>query len=128
MFVRFVVTERHATSLQQRGVFSALYQLQRDDQLAGHEKAWFAEAETWFNDHLEPPDRFQLSKRPGAPHAAITWLKASAVEHVRRMRDLVALLQHKDTQVEELTTDRPGYIVYEDEHQVAAVPFAKDTF
>ena len=30
----------------------------------------------------------------------------------------------KDVVVEELKTDRPGYIVFEDEFQVAAIPFA----
>ncbi|HZS57690.1 MAG TPA: hypothetical protein VFA43_00370 [Gemmatimonadaceae bacterium] len=41
------------------------------------------------------------------------------------MRQLVTLLEHKDVAVEELRTDKPGYIVYEDEHQVAAVPFSE---
>ena len=28
----------------------------------------------------------------------------------------------------ELRTEKPGYIVYEDEHQVAAMPFAQEAF
>jgi hypothetical protein len=44
---------------------------------------------------------------------SITWLKASATEHVTRMRELVALLEHKAIAVEELRTERPGYVVYE---------------
>lgn len=44
------------------------------------------------------------------------------------MRELVALLEHKAIVVEELRTDRPGYVVYEDEHRVAAVPFGAETF
>jgi hypothetical protein len=43
------------------------------------------------------------------------------------MRELVALLVHKDVPVEELRTERPGYIVYEDEHQIAAEPFMQET-
>jgi hypothetical protein len=43
------------------------------------------------------------------------------------MRELAAFLDNKDVHVEELMTERPGYTVYEDEHQVAAVPFAKET-
>jgi hypothetical protein len=128
MFVRFAVADVAESSQQQLGVFTALYRLEREGRLGADEEVWFAEAETWFNEHLRAPDRLTLSKRPGAPRVAITWLKASAVEHVRRMRELVALLRHKDIHVDEFTSDRPGYVVYEDDHQVAAVPFAKETF
>jgi hypothetical protein len=34
-------------------------------------------------------------------------------------------LEDKDIGVRELRTERPGYILYEDEHQVAAMPFAE---
>lgn len=53
-------------------------------------------------------------------------MRMSATEHVSRMRE-VTLLEHKDLAVKELRTDRPGYIVYEDEHQVAAIPFGSET-
>jgi len=43
------------------------------------------------------------------------------------MHQLCALLKHKDIQVEILRTDRPGYIVYEDEFQVATIPFSRST-
>jgi hypothetical protein len=43
------------------------------------------------------------------------------------MRELVALLEHKSLAVEELRTERPGYLVYEDEYQVAAMPFEGET-
>jgi hypothetical protein len=43
------------------------------------------------------------------------------------MRELVALLEHKAIALEELRTERPGYVVYEDEFQVAAMPFGSDT-
>jgi hypothetical protein len=59
---------------------------------------------------------------------AISWFKLSATEHVSRMRELVALLEHKDIAVEEFRTDKPGYIVYDDAHQVAAIPFTNETF
>jgi len=74
---------------------------------------------------LKRPARLTWSGRPNATERAVTWLKMGAVEHVSRMRQLVTLLEHKDVAVEELRTDKPGYIVYEDEHQVAAVPFSE---
>jgi hypothetical protein len=43
------------------------------------------------------------------------------------LEDARALLP-KDIAVEEFRTDKPGYIVYEDAHQVAAIPFTNETF
>jgi hypothetical protein len=123
MYVRFVTGQRNAQSDQPNGVFSVLYDLESNGELADHELSWFRELESWFNQHLARPERLSWSARPNAPERAITWLKISASEHVQRMRELASLLEHKDIPVQELRTDRPGYIIYEDEYQVAAVPF-----
>ena len=128
MFIRFVVSERDASSDQAQGIFSAVYELERQGELLPHEKVWLTELESWFNERLRRPDRLAWSSRPNAPERAITWLKLSATEHVSRMRELVAFLEHKDIVVTELRTEKPGYVVYEDEHQVAAMPFPRETF
>jgi hypothetical protein len=127
-FIRFAVAARNEHSDQQQGVFQALYTLKRAGALLPHEEDWFKEITRWFDENLERPSRLAWSSRPNAPERAITWLKLSATEHVSRMRELVALLEHKDIAVEEFRTDKPGYIVYEDAHQVAAIPFTNETF
>src|SRR5687767_12415865 len=128
MFVRFVVAERHPDSLQDRGIVSALYDLEKRGELLPHEITWFHDVERWLDQHLPRPSRFSRSKRPGAPSLAISWLRLSAGEHLRRMRELVHLLEHKGVPVTELRTERPGHVVYEDDHQVAAIPFPRETF
>jgi hypothetical protein len=40
------------------------------------------------------------------------------------MREMVALLKHHDVPVQMIKAARPGYIVYEDNFQIVAVPFA----
>ena len=128
MYVRFVVAERDESSQQLKGVFTALYDLEERGELAAHEAEWFRTAERWFNRHLRRPRRLAWSSRPNAPERAISWLKLSAAEHVSRLRELVTLLEHKDVPVQEFRTEKPGYIVYEDDHQVAAIPFGRETF
>jgi hypothetical protein len=103
------------------GLFTILYRLEKAGRLAEYESVWFEEQERWFNEHLAKPEPLQDPK-------AILWFKASALEHIGRMRALAALLEHKDTHVDVVESDRPGYVIYEDEHQVAAVPFARETF
>ena len=83
----------------------------------------FTEVEGWLNAHLERPTRLSSSKKPDAKKIAITWMQLSATEHVAKLRDLARILTEKGVPVEEVRTQKPGDVVYEDEHQVAAIPF-----
>ena len=122
-YIRFVTAELHPKSGQPMGVFSALYKLEDDGQLEEHELTWLHAIEKWFNKNLKAPKRVLGSRRRNSPDRAVSWFRASAVEHVTRMHELCALLRHKDVLVEVLQTTQPGYIVYEDEFQVATIPF-----
>ena len=53
------------------------------------------------------------------------WFKPAAREHILRIRDIVAILENHGVTTKMLVTRRPGYVVYEDEHQVAAIPFRR---
>ena len=128
MYLRFVVSERDENSDHEAGIFSALYALERRGELDVGEIAWFREAEAWLNANLPRPDRFAWSARPNAPERAISWLKSTAGQHVSRVRELVSLLEHKGIAVSELRTEKPGYVLYEDEHQVVAMPFSRETY
>lgn len=128
MFVRFVTSNRDGVSDQREGIFTALYALERAHELQPHGLAWSTEIEAWFDKNLRRPASFNWSSRPNAPTRAVTWLKVSAAEHVSKMRELAQLLEYKDIAVEELRTLKPGYIVYEDDYQVAAIPFTGETF
>ena len=80
----------------------------------------------WFSDNLEKPERF--SRKRNSYHRdqrAIAWFKDTAAEHLRRIRELVSILEAHGRPVSMLTSARPGYVVYEDEHQVVAEPFAE---
>jgi hypothetical protein len=127
-FIRFAVAARDRQSDQQQGVFQALYVLERAGALLPYESEWFAGIERWFNANLKRPKRLAWSSRPNASNRAISWLKLSATEHVAHMREIVTLLEHKDIAVEEFRTDKPGYIVFEDDYQIAAIPFTNETF
>jgi predicted deacetylase len=128
MFLRFVVTERHTRSDREMGIFSALYDLEDRGELRAGEIEWFRESERWLNKHLRRPSRLAWSSRPNAPERAISWFRDTAIEHVSRVRALCDLLEHKGIAVTELRTEKPGYVVYQDEYQVVAMPFASETF
>ena len=82
---------------------------------------------SWFKDNLAVPQRFNRSKSNGYYRrrtAGISWLKPTATEHIDKMRALVAILENNGYyRVSEIPTERPGYVIFEDDHQVIAEPF-----
>jgi hypothetical protein len=126
VYVRFVVDEIDPNSGVERGIVQAMFRLWRSGALSAHEEAWWAEIRAWLDVDLDEPDRLARSRRPGANACAISWFKASATGHIVRARELASLLAQHDIRSRMLTTERPGYIVYEDEFQIAAEPFRRE--
>jgi hypothetical protein len=89
------------------------------------EETRLAEALRWFDAHLEKPDRFARSRRPHREAKAICWFKPGAAEHLARIREVQHILDSYGIFVEAITSRRPGYVVYEDEVQIAACPFGE---
>jgi len=104
-----------------------VWDLKYAGQLSAYEETWAERVMEWFACHMYRPSRFAWSSRPSASERAISWFRATATVHIEQVRSLVSLLEHKDVAVEMLTTERPGYVVYEDEHQVVAVRFDGET-
>ena len=126
MYVRFVTTRQHPDTGVQMGIFQTNRLMPAHGQVAEWDEQRLSELEDWFNAHLEKPERVARSRRPNGHHAAISWFKSTAVEHIARARKLAALLEQYRVPTLMLTTDRPGYVVYEDEFQIAAEPFRGD--
>ncbi|MGA9042438.1 MAG: hypothetical protein WB421_18040 [Terriglobales bacterium] len=126
MFVRFVTSALDEESHQELGVFHAAGNLRDKGTLSEHEQEFLQEIREWFNLNLEKPTRFTSAKPPyyRKRQDGISWFKASAQEHIRKMREMIAILEHHDVLVKLIKTNKPGYVVYEDEFQIVAVPFA----
>ena len=126
MFLRFVVAEIDEDSQRSLGVFQAAYRLRDDGKLHPHEEALLETVRQWFNTHLERPTRFTAAKPPHyrKRSTAISWFKDTAHEHLSRVREMIAILEHHDVRVRMIKSDRVGYVVYEDEFQIVAEPFA----
>lgn len=78
----------------------------------------------WFNSNLPHPTRFSLSARPNRKAQALSWFKSTAIDHIAKMRDYTGVLNQHGLLIDVLKTARPGYVVYEDDYQVVAYPFA----
>ena len=130
MFLRFVISEIDAESQRELGLFQAIDRLRRRGVLSHYEERQDDSIGKWFDKNLAKPTRFTASKPPfyRKKSKAISWFKDTAHEHIAHVRTLVAILQNHGISVRMLTTDRVGYVVYEDEHQIVAEPFAGEKY
>lgn len=120
-YIRLIVPRIDLGSRRESGLFGPAYDLLYDERLPRHDHVRLEEAVRWFEEHLPLPDRSRLRPR------AIFWFQARAETMIRRFWKLASILREFDHDVRMLKTRRPGYRVYEDDFQVAAIPF-QDTF
>ena len=126
MYLRFVVPDIDEDSQRELGVFHAVGNLRRQGKLYPYEEEQHDAVRQWFNQHLEKPTRFTASKPPyyRKKSKAISWFRDTAHEHLDRVRLLVTILENHGVAVRMVKTDRVGYVVYEDDYQIVAEPFA----
>jgi hypothetical protein len=126
MFIRFAITQKDRDSSRDSGIFQVAAQLRDTGKLYEHEHNQLRDLLNWFNTHLEKPSRFTASKPPyyRKQQRAISWFKHSANTHISKAREMAAIIEDQGIVVQALMSNRVGYIVYEDEYQVVAEPFA----
>jgi len=125
MYIRFVISEKDSDSHKRKGLFMALDDLLHGSELFDYEEKQAKALFQWFSNNLKKPDSFTTSKSHHPKNKAISWFKPTATEHIRKMREIIAILEAHDINVDIIKTDNPGYVVYEDEFQITAEPFAE---
>src|SRR5215469_5379817 len=120
--IRFVTGARHGPYGHRTGIIQAADLLLRSKRWPEADREEARVLLDWIEDNLPTPSRFAASRYPRAQETGISWMKASANEHVARIRRLAELIEAAGITVHELRTRRPGYILYEDSHQVVALP------
>lgn len=130
--IRFVGDTIDANSGQPIGIFQIAARLKRSGTLSPEPAATLLADLRWFSLHLTVPRRFS-HHRDGQRRSAsgqwvrtpiaISWFKPTAVEHLKKIRELARIIESSGQTIHELRTVKPGYITYEDAYQVVAVPF-----
>src|SRR6185436_4889229 len=77
----------------------------------------------WFNLHLNGPVYYRF-KSPNRKPRAICWFKPTAHEHLSRAWAMAVILEWNDVFIRTVKVLRPGYVLYEDDAQIFAEPFA----
>jgi len=127
--LRFVLPHSHPDTGVEEGIFGAAYHLCESPLITSADRQLLEGLLVWFDTNLATPKRFNRSKSKGYYRrrtGGIAWLKPTAAEHIAKMYELVGILEKNGHHVSKITTDRPGYVVFEDDHQIVAEPFLGD--
>jgi hypothetical protein len=122
-YVRFVVAHKDEDSHVEQGIFQAAARSIELHGITGHDADELNELRAWFSENLEKPHSFGRGKLS----LGICWFKTGSAEHISRIYEMVHLLERHGIFVKKIKTDKPGYVVYEDEWQLVAEPFRKGT-
>jgi len=114
-YVRLAVSRMDRNSHCPTGVFIASSELRDSDYVPPELVDRIISIREWFNEHLPAPD--EVDSR------AIFWFKPGAGEPMRMIWKLAELLDEGGYPVSRATCRNPGKVVYEDDYQVAAIPF-----
>lgn len=122
-FIRFVIGRKDEDSRVEQGIFQAVAQALEWETITGEDAQELKSLEKWFSENLEKPTSFGR----GRLHWGICWFKMDASEHISRIWQMVRILERHGICVKKIKTDKPGYMIYEDEWQIVAEPFRKGT-
>ncbi len=122
-YVRFVIGRKDEDSNVEQGIFQAAAQALEWQNITGSDADELNELRAWFSDNLEKPTSFGRDKL----RLGICWFKTGATEHISRIWEMVRILERNGIYVKKIRTDKPGYVIYEDEWQLVAEPFRKGT-
>ena len=125
MYLRFVVNEFSEEANQRLGIFHAIRYLKDDGEFLPYELAQAEQTMNWFSNNLESPLDYLNKQKSKKSDVFVSWFKVSAKLHIQKVREFAILLESKGVIVEQLKTNSPGKIVYEDDYQVFAKPFVR---
>ena len=123
-YVRFVIDFKDEDSHVDQGIFQAAARALELDWVRGRDAEELYELKTWFNENLERPAAFGR----GRASLGICWFKIEASAHISRVYEMVRILERRGIRIKKIKTDKPGYVVYEDDWQLVAEPFKRETF
>lgn len=119
MYLRFRTSFVDSYHDKRYGIFQAAAYLRHSGIMCHYEKEWLEDVWRWFADNLDAPTVYRTE---GKAQRAICWFKPTAQDQIRKVFEMITILEQYGMRIEKVTADNPGYVLYEDEHQVAAIP------
>ncbi|MEO1653720.1 MAG: hypothetical protein AAFU64_09255 [Bacteroidota bacterium] len=123
MYIKFITLFLDNILDEEKGFLNAARYLRDEGILEESRRIQLKSNLAWVENHLKrrpdfPSDEDDLINIP------MSWIKESAKLHIQKMDEIREILEENDILVEVLQVDKPGEILYEDEHQIVARPFS----
>jgi hypothetical protein len=122
-FIRFVIGRKDEDSHVEQGIFQAAALAIEWGDIKGYDADELNRLRQWFSGNLEAPTSFGRDKL----RRGICWFKPTAEEHISRIWEMAGILERNGIYIKKIRTEKPGYVVYEDDWQLVAEPFQKGT-
>jgi hypothetical protein len=122
-YVRFVIGRTDEDNHVEQGIFQAAALALEWQQITGSDADALNELRDWFGDNLNRPTSFGRDTL----RLGICWFKTGATEQISRVWEMVRILERNGIYVKKIRTNKPGYVIYQDEWQLVAEPFRKGT-
>lgn len=126
MYIRFITQFTDEYGEIHTGIFSALRFVRELSFTQDEDVQKLKNLREWFNLNLDAPNKFSNANNKNPASISLSWFKDSAKDHIKKIYEINGLLLKYGVVVEVVTSKNPGYIVYEDDYQVSAVPFKSD--
>jgi hypothetical protein len=122
-YIRFVIEREDEDSHVEQGIFQAAALAIEWQGITGIDADELNRLLAWFNENLEKPTSFGRDKL----RLGICWFKTGSTEYISRIWEMVRILERNSIYVKKIRTDKPGYVIYEDQWQLVAEPFRQGT-
>ena len=129
-FIRFVLLKRNPESGVEDGLFDLAHRLRESPDVDVSDRETLRLLLDWFDHNLTTPERFNRTSSKGHYRRltkGIAWFRDTATDCIAQMHRIKAVLESNGHHVAMIREDRVGYVVYEDDLQVVAEPFADTT-
>jgi hypothetical protein len=126
VYLRFITQFVNEHGETHNGIFSALRFIREWSLTQDEDVHNLKNLRDWFNANLDAPDKFSNANNKNPASISLSWFKDSAKDHIKKIYEIREVLEKYGIIVEVVSTRNPGYIIYEDEYQVSAIPFKTD--
>ena len=125
MFIRFIVKYfNRQTNREETGIFRAADYVRDFSEIGAPEKENLQKLIYWFDENLPVPEFYDDPAKRSEQQHTYFWFKSGASRFLEKMNALVMILEANGIKVEKLNAaEIPGKLVFEDECQIAVVPF-----
>ena len=122
MVIRFASPHIDCDSGRETGIFQMAYRLKNSGRLKKDDHKELCGLLAVFEKELAVPTCYKRQIRESLRYKAICWLKNNSCEFTQSLWLMAWFLRERGVALQTIRTRRPGRVLYEDRHQIAAIP------